>query len=154
MAEVCNVASIDIVNYKTKDRFLRYSSSSRTSRVYAVVRYCQLKVHNLYITLLVIHTIFKTWVSSCVISSNHPDLLWSANEKHLHISKFLKIFRGNIDPPCNCIQDEIGLGMVMLLTETIKLMFQLPVNVYVDVNGVGVAFLNVVLEIGVRFQMR
>ncbi|KAK4027847.1 hypothetical protein OUZ56_016988 [Daphnia magna] len=78
---------IDIGNYKTKDRFLRYSSSSRTSRVYAVVRYCQLKVHNFNITLLVIHTIFKTWVSSCVISSNHPDLLWSANEKHLHISK-------------------------------------------------------------------
>ncbi|KAK4009481.1 hypothetical protein OUZ56_018593 [Daphnia magna] len=47
-----------------------------------------------------------------------------------------------------------GLGMVMLLTETIKLMFQLPVNVHVAVNGVGVAFLNVVLEIGVRFQMR
>ncbi|KZS00171.1 Uncharacterized protein APZ42_003647 [Daphnia magna] len=44
--------------------------------------------------------------------------------------------------------------MVMLLTETIKLMFQLPVNVYVAVNGVGVAFLSVVLEIGVRFQMR
>ncbi|KAK4028024.1 hypothetical protein OUZ56_017187 [Daphnia magna] len=47
-----------------------------------------------------------------------------------------------------------GLGMVMLLTETIKLMFQLPVNIYVAANGVGVAFLNVVLEIDVRFQMR
>ncbi|KAK4024081.1 hypothetical protein OUZ56_009471 [Daphnia magna] len=42
-----------------------------------------------------------------------------------------------------------GLGLVILLTETIKLMFQLPVNVNVVVNGVGVAFLNVILEIGV-----
>ncbi|KZS06477.1 Uncharacterized protein APZ42_030062 [Daphnia magna] len=32
--------------------------------------------------------------------------------------------------------------------------WQLPVNVYVVVNGIGVAFLNVMLEIGVRFQMR
>ncbi|KAK4028591.1 hypothetical protein OUZ56_021596 [Daphnia magna] len=31
---------------------------------------------------------------------------------------------------------------------------RLPVNVYVDVNGVVVAFLNIMLEIGVRFQMR
>ncbi|KAK4026422.1 hypothetical protein OUZ56_015420 [Daphnia magna] len=31
---------------------------------------------------------------------------------------------------------------------------RLPVNVYVVVNGVGVAFLNVMLENGVRFQMR
>ncbi|KAK4029021.1 hypothetical protein OUZ56_022036 [Daphnia magna] len=31
---------------------------------------------------------------------------------------------------------------------------RLPVNVYVAVNGVGVAFVNVMLEIGVRFQMR
>ncbi|KAK4007202.1 hypothetical protein OUZ56_012362 [Daphnia magna] len=31
---------------------------------------------------------------------------------------------------------------------------RLPVNVYVVVNGVGVAFLNVMLEIDVRFQMR
>ncbi|KAK4007823.1 hypothetical protein OUZ56_012975 [Daphnia magna] len=30
----------------------------------------------------------------------------------------------------------------------------LPVNVYVVVNGLGVAFLNMMLEIGVRFQMR
>ncbi|KAK4024860.1 hypothetical protein OUZ56_010355 [Daphnia magna] len=30
----------------------------------------------------------------------------------------------------------------------------LPVNVYVIVNGVGAAVLNVMLEIGVRFQMR
>ncbi|KZS02079.1 Uncharacterized protein APZ42_001023 [Daphnia magna] len=28
--------------------------------------YCQLKVHNFNITLLVIHTIFKTWVSQYV----------------------------------------------------------------------------------------
>ncbi|KAK4007687.1 hypothetical protein OUZ56_012840 [Daphnia magna] len=39
-------------------------------------------------------------------------------------------------------------------TETIYLMFQLPVNVYVVVNGVGVAFLNEMLEISVRSQMR
>ncbi|KAK4005911.1 hypothetical protein OUZ56_011032 [Daphnia magna] len=30
----------------------------------------------------------------------------------------------------------------------------LPVIIYVVVNGVGVAFLNVMLEIGVQFQMR
>ncbi|KAK4024401.1 hypothetical protein OUZ56_009823 [Daphnia magna] len=30
----------------------------------------------------------------------------------------------------------------------------LPVNIFVVVNGVGVEFLNVILEIGVRFQMR
>ncbi|KAK4027995.1 hypothetical protein OUZ56_017158 [Daphnia magna] len=47
-----------------------------------------------------------------------------------------------------------GLGLAMLLTERIYLMFQLPVNIYVAVNGVGVAFLNVRPEIGVRFQLR
>ncbi|KAK4037482.1 hypothetical protein OUZ56_029515 [Daphnia magna] len=30
----------------------------------------------------------------------------------------------------------------------------LPVNIFVVVNGVGVEFLNVILEIGARFQMR
>ncbi|KAK4013191.1 hypothetical protein OUZ56_025425 [Daphnia magna] len=34
------------------------------------------------------------------------------------------------------------------------LMFLLPVNIYVVVNGVVVAFLSGMLEIGVRFQMR
>ncbi|KAK4006845.1 hypothetical protein OUZ56_012002 [Daphnia magna] len=50
-------------------------------------------------------------------------------------------------------KEKKGLGLVMLLTETIYLMFKLPVKVYVIVNGVGVAFLNVMLEISVRFQM-
>ncbi|KAK4007123.1 hypothetical protein OUZ56_012284 [Daphnia magna] len=41
-----------------------------------------------------------------------------------------------------------------LIQPTKKLMFQLLVNVFVVDNGVGVAFLKVMLEIGVRFQMK
>ncbi|KAK4006180.1 hypothetical protein OUZ56_011335 [Daphnia magna] len=46
-------------------------------------------------------------------------------------------FRGRVDG----VMDTSGQGW-------------LPVNIYVVVNGVGVAFLSVMLEIGVRFQMR